>query len=138
MESDIMTMKEIFDAYKNIAVFGMSTNPAKPSHTVPVYILNQGYNVTPINPVADEIAGQKVSKTIMDVEGEIDILNVFRPSEHCLDVVKDAVERKKQKGDIKLVWLQEGIINNEAKALAEENGIDFIQNKCMYKEYINK
>lgn len=131
-------MNEIFDNYKNIAVFGMSTNPAKPSHTVPVFLLNQGYNVTPINPVADEIAGRKVCKNIMDVDGEIDILNVFRPSEHCLDVVKEAVERKKQKGDIKLIWLQEGIINYEAEELAESNGIDFIQDKCMYKEYVNQ
>lgn len=131
-------MNEIFDNYKNIAVFGMSTNPAKPSHTVPVFLLNQGYNVTPINPVADEIAGRKVCKNIMDVDGEIDILNVFRPSEHCLDVVKEAVERKKQKGDIKLIWLQEGIINYEAEELAKSNGIDFIQDKCMYKEYVNQ
>ena len=53
-------------------------------------------------------------------------------------VLKEAVERKKQKGDIKLIWLQEGIINDEAEALAEAKGIEFIQDKCMYKEYMNK
>jgi predicted CoA-binding protein len=133
-----MTYQEIFDKYKTIAVYGMSTNPAKPSHTVPVFMMGQGYNVIPVNPVADEIAGKKAYKKLIDIPEEIDILNVFRPSDHCLDVVKEAIERKNAKGDIKMVWLQEGIINDEAKALAEENGMEFIQDRCMYKEYVNK
>jgi uncharacterized protein len=130
-----MTIKEIFNNNRNIAVYGMSSNEYKPAHYVPVYLMNNGYKIYPIHPVADEIAGLKVNKKIMDVTGEIDILNVFRPSEHCLDVVQEAVERKKAKGDIKLIWLQLGIENNEAKKLAEENGIEFIQNKCMYEEH---
>ena len=130
-----MTIEEIFKSYKTIAVYGMSTNPAKPSHHVPVFFLNEGYNVIPVNPVADEIAGKKVYKNLMDIPDEIEILNVFRPSEACLDVVKEAVERKNAKGDIKLIWLQEGIENDEAKALAEANGMEFIQDKCMYKEF---
>lgn len=133
-----MTFAEIFDKYKTVAVYGMSTNPAKPSHKVPVFILGKGYNVIPVNPVADEIAGKKAYKSLMDIPDTIEILNVFRPSEHCLDVVKEAVERKNAKGDIKLVWLQEGIINEEAKKLAEQNGMEFIQNACMHKEYLRK
>lgn len=130
-----MTMKEIFENYKTIAVYGMSANPSKAAYTVPVFFLNKGYKIIPINPTAEEIAGQKVYKTIMDIPDNIDILNVFRPSEQCFDVVKEAIERNKKKGDIKLIWLQEGIINNDAKKLAEENGIQFIQDRCMYKEY---
>jgi len=132
-----MTFKEIFDNYKTIAVYGMSTNEAKPSHHVPAFLLEQGYNIIPVNPVADEIAGQKVYKNLFDIPEQIDVLNVFRPSAQALEVVQEAVERKKIKGDIKLIWLQEGIINDEAKKLAEENGIEFIQDKCMYKEYQN-
>ena len=132
-----MTFKEIFDNYKIIAVYGMSTNGAKPSHHVPAFLLSQGYNIIPVNPVANEIAGQKVYKNLFDIPDEIEILNVFRPSALALEVVQEAVERKKAKGDIKLIWLQEGIINDEAKKLAEDNGIEFIQDRCMYKEYQN-
>lgn len=132
-----MEMNEIFEKYKNIAVYGMSTNISKPAHTVPGYMIKQGYNVFPIHPAAERIAKQKAYKSIMDIPEKIDILNVFRPSEECLDVVKEAVERKKINGDIKLIWLQLGIINDEAKQLAEDNGIDFIQDKCIYVEHKN-
>lgn len=132
-----MEMNEIFEKYKNIAVYGMSTNISKPAHTVPGYMIKQGYNVFPIHPAAERIAKQKAYKSIMDIPEKIDILNVFRPSEECLDVVKEAVERKKINGDIKLIWLQLGIINDEAKKLAEDNGIDFIQDKCIYVEHKN-
>lgn len=132
-----MTTKEALEKFKTVAVFGMSTNPSKPSHSVPVYLMGNGYNIIPINPGAEEIAGQKSYKNIIDIPEEIEILNVFRPSEAALAVVEEAVERKKQKGDIKLIWLQESIINDEAKALAEANGMDFIQDRCMLKEHMN-
>ncbi len=132
-----MTMQEIYSNYKTIAVYGMSTNPAKPAHNVPEFLDSKGYNIIPINPGADEIIGKKAYARLADIPDEIDILDVFRPSEQALGVVEEAVERKKAKGDIKLIWLQEGIINDEAKKLAEENGIEFIQDKCMLKEYKN-
>lgn len=130
-----MNIQEIFDTYKTIAVVGMSTNPSKPAHSVPAYLHGQGYNIIPVNPMAEEIIGLKVYKELMDIPESIDIVNVFRPSKDALDVVEKAVERKRSKGDVKLIWLQEGIINDEAKTLADENGIEFIQDKCMYKEY---
>ncbi len=132
-----MNKKEIFENYNNIAVFGMSTDPAKPAHTVPLYFIQKGYNVVPINPRADEIAGKKAYGSIDEVPGEIDILNVFRPSDECLEIVEKAVKRHREKGDIKLIWLQEGIVNNEAEKIALENGIDFIQNECLFKEYVS-
>jgi len=132
-----MTINEILSTYKTVAVVGMSANEVKPSHYVPVYLMNRGYKVIPVNPVATEIAGQKVYKSIMDIPNEIEILNVFRPSDMVLEVVEEAVSRKEQKGDIKLIWLQEGIINDDAKKLAEEHGIGFIQDKCLKKEHQN-
>ena len=130
-----MNLKEIFESYKNIAVYGMSKNPGKAAYSVPKFFINEGFNVIPINPSTDEIEGKKSYSNINDIPDEIDILNVFRPSEQALEVVKEAIERKKSKGDIKLIWLQEGIYSVEAKVLAESNGIQFIQDKCMYKEY---
>ncbi len=131
-------MKEIFDSYKNIAVYGMSKNEYKTAYSVPAFILNQGYNIIPVNPSTDEINGLKCFPKLESIPDKIDILNVFRPSADCLNVVQEAVERRKQKGDIKLIWLQEGIINHEAELLAKENDIDFIQDRCIYKEYVSR
>lgn len=130
-----MEMKEIFEKYKNIAVYGMSTNLEKAAHNVPGYMLKKGYNVIPINPTAETIMKQKVYKNIMDIPDSIDILNIFRPQDEALEIVKEAVERKNAKGDIKLIWLQLGLQNAEAKKLAEENGIEYIENKCIYVEH---
>jgi uncharacterized protein len=130
-----MTFKEIFDKYKTIAVYGMSKNPAKASNYVPALFVQNNYNIIPVNPTADEIDGLKCYHNLMDIPGEIDILNVFRPSEQAFAVVEEAVERKMQKGDIKLIWLQEGIINDDARELAESQGIEFIQDHCMMKEF---
>jgi predicted CoA-binding protein len=76
-------------------------------------------------------------KNLMDVPDYIEIVLVFRPSPEALDIVKEAIERKKIKNDIKVVWLQLGIINNEAKTIAEQEGIDFVQDKCIYVEHKN-
>lgn len=130
-----MEMKEIFANYKNIAVYGMSSDLTKAAHNVPGYMLKKGYNVIPINPTAETIMKQKVYKNIMDIPDSIDILNIFRPQEEALEIVKEAVERKNAKGDIKLIWLQLGLQNAEAKKLAEENGIEYIENKCIYVEH---
>lgn len=130
-------MNEIFAKYKNIAVYGMSSNPNKPAYRVPMFLKSKGYNIFPVNPVADEIGGMQVSKKLVDVEGDIDILNVFRPSAETVKVVEEAIERRKRRGDIKLIWLQLDIKNDDAKKLAEEAGFEFIQDKCMHIEYNN-
>ena len=128
-------IKEILTKYKTVAVYGMSKSPTKPSHTVPAYLHTQGYTIIPINPSADEILGLKSYKNIIDVEDKIDILEVFRPSEKVPDVVKEAIERKKQKGDIEVIWLQDGIYHDEAKKLAEQEGITVIQDRCMFRDH---
>ena len=132
-----MTISEIINSYKKVAVYGMSTNPTKHAYIVPEVLLQNGYEIYPINPMTDEILGQKSSKTLMDVENEIEILDVFRPSEQTPDIVREAIERKKVKGDIKVIWLQEGIMNEEAERLAKDNGFEFVQNKCMKIEFLN-
>ena len=130
-----MTKKEIFDKYKNIAVYGMSTNFSKAAFTVPGYMLKQGYNVIPIHPTAERILKQDAYKSISDIPDRIDILNIFRPSDEAEDIVKEAIARKKEKGDIELIWLQLGLSNEKAKKLAEDNGIDYIEDECIYVEH---
>ncbi len=130
-----MTTKEMLTNYKSIAVVGFSANTEKTSHRVPIYMIEQGYDVIPVNPVADKIAGLKVYHDLASIPEEIDIVNVFRPSADCLNVAKEAVERKKSRGDVKVLWLQEGIVNEEARKLAEDNEILFIEDKCILKEH---
>lgn len=132
-----MTIKDIFLNYRNIAVYGASANTNKFSYKVAAFLASKGYNILPINPVTPEILGKKVAKTIMEVEDKIDILDVFRPSEEAVGIVQEAIERRKAKGDIDVIWLQEGIYNDEAKKLALDNGFVFVQDKCMHIEYMN-
>ncbi len=130
-----MDIKEILENYKKIAFYGISTNPDKPAYRVPAFMQSKGYEVIPINPHADQILGKKVYRNLMDVEEEIEILDVFRPSEQTPQVVREAIERKKARGDIKVIWLQLDIKNEEARQLAEENGFIFVQDKCLHIEY---
>lgn len=132
-----MNFAEIFSNNKTIAVIGMSKNTYKAAHTVPAFMMDQGYKVIPINPTVSEIMGLVSYSKLSDVPDTIDILNVFRPSEDVPDIVREAVERHKTKGDIKLIWLQDGIYCDESKSLATLNGIEFVQDRCIYRDYNN-
>ena len=96
---------------------------------------SKGYAIIPVNPSADMILNRRCYHSLKEVDEHIDIIEVFRPSEEALSIVQEAIERKKEQGDIAVIWLQEGIRNEEAKMLAEKNGIIFIQDRCMFKEY---
>jgi uncharacterized protein len=132
----MLNIEDIFSKYRTIAVYGMSKHPWKAAHSVPAFMMRQGYDIKPINPTIDDILSLKCYSNLADVPDTIDILNVFRPSEVALDIIKEAVERKKSKGDVKLIWLQEGIFSPEGKKIAHENNIEYIENSCMYKEFV--
>ena len=102
MERDSYTDQEIKDifALKKIAVIGMSRHSNKAAHFVPKYLLEQGYDITPINPIAEEILGKKSYPNISSVNNHIDIVDVFRPSEQVFPVVQDAIKIKP-----KVIWL---------------------------------
>ena len=132
MERDLHTDKEIKDifTFKKIAVVGMSRHSNKAAHFVPKYLSEQGYDITPINPIAEEILGKKAYPDILSVADLIDIVDIFRPSEQVLPVVQDAIKIKP-----KVIWLQEGIHNEEAEKLAMKEGIIVIFNRCMLAEH---
>ncbi len=115
---------------KTIAIVGCSRDPEKDAHKVPKYLKEHGYKIIPVNPLADEILGEKVYKTISDIKEHIDIIDVFRPSEECLQVVREAIKLKP-----KVVWMQLGIENTEAAKLAEKSGIKVVMDKCIMIEY---
>jgi hypothetical protein len=122
-------IKEIF-RLKRVAVIGMSRNPDKPAHYVPMFLKERGFEIIPVNPKAKEISGLKVYKSIIDIPGEIDIVDVFRPSEEIPRVVGEAVKKRPR-----VIWLQEGIYHPEAVKIARENNIIIVWNRCMMREY---
>jgi hypothetical protein len=109
----------------------MSTNQEKPSHYVSKYLIQQGYNIIPVNPTIDEILNKKCYKMVSQIAEEVDIVDVFRKSEDVMPVVEDVIKKK----GVKLIWLQKGIFSPEAEELARKNGIDFIYNRCMLEEH---
>ncbi len=132
MDRDSHTDDEIknFLSLKKVAVIGMSRSKSKAAHFVPKYLLENGFDIIPINPNSDEILTKKCYKEITEVEGDIDIVDVFRPSEDVLPFVRDAIKKNP-----KVIWLQEGIHNEEAENLAREHGIDVVFNRCMLAEH---
>jgi len=117
-------------ALKNVAVIGMSKNSEKAAHYVPKYLASNGYNIIPVNPTTSKILEKKCYSSINEIDEGIDIVDVFRPSEQVLPVVKEAIEMKP-----KVIWLQEGIHNEEAEELARKQGIKVVFNRCMLAEH---
>ncbi|MEU8815737.1 CoA-binding protein [Actinoplanes sp. NPDC048796] len=112
-----------------IAVVGASRDPWKPSHSVPLQMQRHGWRIIPVNPYADEIFGVKAYRTLADIDEPIDLVDVFRPSYDAVDVVRQAVAIKAP-----AVWLQSGIASAEARRIAEEAGIDYIEDRCLAVE----
>ena len=125
--SDIRKILEL----KNIAVVGMSKTEGKPANFVPKYLIENGYNVIPVNPTTTEVLGRKTYPKVSDVPGQVDIVDVFRRSEDVPPVVDDAIKKK----GIKVIWMQSGIYNKDAERKAKENGIDVVYNRCMKVEH---
>jgi predicted CoA-binding protein len=124
-------LKKIYQL-KNIAVVGMSKNEHKAGNFVPRYLIEHGYNVIPVNPTISEVLARKSYPTITNIPEKVDVVDVFRKSEDVPSVVDDAINSK---NFIKVIWMQEGIYNEEAEKKAKENGIDVVYNRCMMAEH---
>ncbi|MFC6873016.1 CoA-binding protein [Halobellus marinus] len=129
-------LRSILDS-ETVAVVGCSTTPGKAAHDIPAYLKRHGYRVVPINPFADEVLDEQAYDSIADVPEsiEIDVVDVFRPSEEAGDIVDAAVERHESVGDVDAVWLQLHITDAEAGQRATDAGLDFVQDKCMKVEH---
>ena len=132
MEKDSHSDKEIKEIFslKNVAVVGMSKNKEKAAHYVPKYLSDNGFNIIPVNPTADQILDKKSYHSLDEIDQEIDIVDVFRPSDQVLPVIQEAIKKKP-----KVIWLQEGIHNSEAEELARKEGIKVVFNRCMLAEH---
>ena len=114
----IQQIKDILQKYSTIAVVGLSPKPERPSHWVSQYMIQAGYTIIPVNPGQNEILGQVCYPDLLSVPHDIDIVNIFRRADQVLPFVQDAITRK-----AKVIWMQEGIINEDAAQLAKKNGI---------------
>ncbi|QLH05543.1 CoA-binding protein [Nitrosopumilus oxyclinae] len=132
VEQDSFSDQQISEilSLTKVAVVGMSKNSSKAAHYVPKYLFENGYDITPVNPTTDEILGKQCYSSISEIDGEVDIIDVFRPSDQVLPFVVEAIKKKP-----KVIWLQEGIHNPEAEKLATQAGIKVIFNRCMLAEH---
>ena len=126
MQSNDNNIGQILSAAKNIAVVGLSPDESKPSNEVAKFLIERGFNVFPIYPKFDEILGRRVYRNLTQIHEDIDIAVMFRQGEFASELVKDAVKK-----GVKTLWLQLGITNDAAGAIARENGINFVQDKCI-------
>lgn len=110
---------------KSIAVVGISASPERDSHRVARYLREHGYQINPVNPELDEVLGLKCYPSLRDVPEPVDVVDVFRRSEHLVPIAQDAVAIK-----AKVLWLQLGIMNDAARELAEHAGLDVVMDQC--------
>ena len=125
-------IKEVLKKYKNIALVGASKDLTKTSSVVMKYLQDYGFKVYPVNPSmkGESILGEKVFGNIKEIDGPVEIVDVFRPSNEVAEIAKDAI-----KVNAKVLWLQLDIRSEEAKKIVETNNIIYIENKCTKIEY---
>jgi predicted CoA-binding protein len=123
------TPRDILCDALTIAVVGASRHPYKDAHTIPRQMLRHGWRVIPVNPYADEIWGERAYPALSEVPEPVDLVNVFRPGDQAGDVVRQAIEI-----GAGAVWLQLGIRSEEGRRLAEEAGLDYVEDRCIAVE----
>ena len=132
-------IKEILMKYRTVAIVGLSRNSSKDSYKVAEYLLKRGYRVIPVNPTTDEILEQKSYKSLLDMPSEIQkalqIVDIFRPSADVMPIVQQAIQLKRLYGVPYVVWMQLGIINEEAADVARKAGLAVIMDKCMMQQH---
>ena len=129
-------MNKKFESTKTIAIVGLSDKTDRPSFKVAKYFLDLGYKIIPVNPNIENWLGIKAYVDIKSIpkEIEIDIVDIFRKSKEVLGIVKEVIETNRKP----IIWMQEEIINEEAKKLAEKNGMEVTMGLCLMKEHQKK
>jgi len=112
-----------------IAVVGASRDPSKPAHSVPLQMLRHGWRIIPVNPFVGEVFGVRTYPTLADIEEPVDLVDIFRPAADAVDIVRQAVAIKAP-----AVWLQSGIVSAEARRIATEAGVDYVEDRCLAVE----
>ncbi|WP_449622957.1 CoA-binding protein [Robertmurraya sp. Marseille-Q9965] len=121
---------KILKRVKRIAVVGLSGNPDKTSYMVSKAMQDAGYEIIPVNPTVDEVLGVKAVKSLKEIEGHVDVVNVFRRPEHLMDVAEDFAEI-----DAEIFWAQQGIVNEEAYEFLKDKGYTVVMDRCIKVEH---
>ena len=121
---------EILTESKTIAVVGLSPKPERDSYEVAHYMQEAGYRTIPVNPKAEEILGEKVYPDLASIPDKIDIVDIFRRSEHVPPIVDEAISV-----GAKTVWMQLGVVNEEAAKKATDAGLDVVMDRCILREH---
>ena len=124
-------IKEIFDSVKTIAVLGLSPDETKASHRVAKYLQEQGFKIVPVYPKEETILSERVYRSLAEIPFSVDMVDIFRKPK-VLDAVADACIAR---GDVKVFWAQQGIVNNEAAQKAKNAGMVAVQNMCTMVEH---
>ena len=125
-----MLEEKILNDYHTIAIVGASPNPERPSHRVASYLVEHGYNVIPVNPTAQQILDKTCYPDLSSVPEKVEVVDIFRRSEDVMPIVEEAI-----RVGAKAVWMQEGVINEEAASRARDAGLLVVMDKCMLKEH---
>lgn len=122
-----------FSEIHTIAIVGLTDKPDRPSFEVASYLKNQGFKIIPVNPKLETVLGEKAYPDLLSIpkKMKIDVVDIFRRSEEVMPHVKEAVER----GDVKTIWMQEGISDPEAEVYARQHGLEVISNFCLMKAH---
>jgi predicted CoA-binding protein len=120
----------ILERYRHIAMVGLSSNPFRPSHFAAIYLLAEGYDVTPVNPREPEVLGRKSYPELRDVPGPVEVVNIFRESAAVPAIVEEAIAR-----EAKVIWMQLGVIHEGAAERARQAGLEVVMDRCMKIEH---
>jgi len=123
-------VRELLEKSRTIAVVGLSSKKFRPSYGVAEYMQKNGYRILPVNPNESEILGEKAYARLEDIDGHIDIVDIFRRSEFVLPVVESAIRL-----GASAVWMQEGVVHEEAARTAREAGLTVVMDHCILKEH---
>lgn len=131
--ADSAEIDEILTAVKTIAVVGLSPNEDRPSYRVASYLKSAGYRIIPVRPATQEVLGERAYGDLSEIPPGItvDMVDIFRRPEDVMPIVEAAIAR----GDVKAVWMQEGIVNNAARELALSKGLAVVMDRCAMKEH---
>jgi len=122
--------RRILERYRRIAMIGLSSNPFRPSHFAAIYLMAEGYEVTPVNPREKEVLGRRSYPTLMDVPEPIEVVDIFREPTAVPEIVEQAIARQ-----AKVVWMQLGVIHEEAAQRACDAGLEVVMDRCMKIEH---
>lgn len=129
-KTEISIEDKILKEFRNVAVVGLSANPGRPSNQIASYLAEHGYNIIPVNPNAQEILGRKSYPDLISVPEKVEVVQIFRRPEDVMPVIDEAIEI-----GARAVWMQEGIVNEEAAARARDAGLLVVMDKCMLREH---